>query len=395
VEANGKSINNKTGTELGAQQNIMDVVTEAAVVYKSKVVENLAKHNKCNLHVGEYTTLPCANIGKAFKSMNENIVHVSDSGKIYAKKSGKTKVISRDAKGKYYKYKIKVLKKGFIYYNYTIMKGEKLDLRLGFTNKLKHMKWSSNNPSVASVKKYGLVKAKKIGKVTLTGKKNKRRYFLRLTVKKKPKSIIYLTFDDGPSPNCTPKILDILRKYHVKATFFELRPASTDYHITKRVIREGHTLALHGYSHHYEQIYRSKKIYRKNLDDLQKLFFKQFGVWCTVSRFPGGSSNTVSRFNRGIMTKITKKIHDWRYHYFDWNISSGDAGLTTSTKVVYRNVTSCLREGQENVVLMHDAPTKMFTVNALEDIIKYGKKHGFKFRAITAATKEVHHNVNN
>ena len=79
--------------------------------------------------------------------------------------------------------------------------------------------------------------------------------------------------------------------------------------------------------HKYEKVYQSDAGYRRNLDKLQALFHSKFGVWCTLSRFPGGSSNTVSRhYNKGIMTRLSKKVGTWGYKYFDWNVSSSDAG---------------------------------------------------------------------
>lgn len=207
--------------------------------------------------------------------------------------------------------------------------------------------------------------------------------------------VIALTFDDGPDKDFTPQVLDILKKNNVKATFFELRPASYDYKLTKRVIDEGHTLALHGFKHKYYEIYRSEKAYKENLDKLRDLFFKKFGVWCTVSRFPGGSSNTVSRYNKGIMTRLTNKLDGWGYHYFDWNVDSEDAGGARNSQQTFHNVTSELHKERGNVVLMHDFYGNDKTINALDKMIKYGKKHGYVFLPITASTDAVHHGVNN
>lgn len=217
----------------------------------------------------------------------------------------------------------------------------------------------------------------------------------RLEVTPAIKSSIYLTFDDGPNRYTTPKVLNILKKQKVPATFFELKPASSDFDLTQRVLAEGHSLALHGYQHKYDVIYRSEKVYRGNLDKLRNLFFDKFGVWCSVSRFPGGSSNQVSRYNPGIMSRLTKKVHNWGYHYFDWNVSSGDAGGVHTSDAVYKNVTKGLKKGRRNIVLMHDFGNNDKTINALERIIKYGKKNGYTFLPITASTPENHHTVLN
>ena len=103
----------------------------------------------------------------------------------------------------------------------------------------------------------------------------------------------------------------------------------------------------------------------------------------------------VSRYNPGIMTKLTKKLDGWGYHYFDWNADSCDAGGARNSEQTYHNVISGLKKGRGNVVLMHDFANNDKTVNALDRIIQYGKKNGFVFRPITASTQEVHHGVNN
>lgn len=259
-----------------------------------------------------------------------------------------------------------------------------------------HARWKSSNPSVASVSKKGKVVARKKGTVTITGTtKQNKTYTCHLKVTKRIKNVIYLTFDDGPNRYTTPKILNILKKRHVKATFFELRPAKKDFDLTKRVIDEGHTLALHGYQHKYDIIYKSQKVYHNNLDQLRNLFFRKYGVWCTISRFPGGSSNTCSRYTPGIMTKLTQKLDTWGYHYFDWNVDSCDAGGARNSKDIFHNFKKSLAKGRGNVVLMHDFYKNDKTINALDKIISYGKKNGYTFLPITNSTTEVHHQVNN
>lgn len=331
----------------------------------------------------------------SYESKNKEIATISKTGKIHAKKAGKTKIIAKLEDGDKRIYRITVKKTGMVYPTFTMMKGEHLDMHFNQPMPKCRMKWTSSNKSVATVSQTGVVHAKKPGTAYIKMTQSNDTYMCRLKVTKKEKSIIYLTFDDGPNRYSTTKILNILKKQKVKATFFELKPAKADFDLTKRVLDEGHALAMHGYQHKYDQIYKSVKIYRNNLDKQRDLFFKKFGVWCTVTRFPGGSSNCVSKYNPGIMTKITKQIHDWGYHYFDWNVSSGDAGGAKTAAQVYKNVTSGLKKGRENVVLMHDFGSNDKTINALERIIKYGKKHGYTFRTITASTDEIHHSVNN
>ena len=86
-------------------------------------------------------------------------------------------------------------------------------------------------------------------------------------------------------------------------------------------------------------------------------------------------------------------LHDNGYHYFDWNISSGDAGGTTTIDGVANNVIRGLSKNRYNVVLMHD--THDYTAYAVERIIQYGIANGYTFAPITMNTREVHHGIAN
>lgn len=212
----------------------------------------------------------------------------------------------------------------------------------------------------------------------------------------KNKSIIYLTFDDGPSADITPKILNILKKHNIKATFFVINYSKANEKYVKRAVAEGHSIGLHGYSHEYKKIYASEEVYMNNLSSLQEKVEKSTGVKTWLTRFPGGSSNTISRFNKHIMTKLTKKVEAVGYKYYDWNVTSGDAGDVTTKEEVYKWTTNGLKKNRGNVVLMHDFSGNDKTLNALEKVIKYGKKNGYEFRPITYDSDLiVHHPVNN
>ena len=111
-------------------------------------------------------------------------------------------------------------------------------------------------------------------------------------------------------------------------------------------------------------------------------------------RFPGGSSNTISSFNKGIMTTLVKEVTNAGYHYFDWNVDSSDAWSARNSNDVYNNVINNLKKGT-NIVLMHDLSSNEKTVNVLEKIIKNAKEKGYIFANITMNTKEIHHGINN
>lgn len=211
----------------------------------------------------------------------------------------------------------------------------------------------------------------------------------------KENGVIYLTFDDGPSTSSTPKILDILKKHNVKATFFILNYNSTTEALVKREVAEGHSVGIHGYSHSYKKIYASEEAYMENIEKLQAKIYKSTGVKSTITRFPGGSSNTISKFNPGIMTRLSELVVKKGYTYYDWNVDSDDAGSARDSETVYKNVTKNLSKNGRNIVLMHDFSGNNKTINALEDIIEYGKKNGYTFKTITADTPMLKHRINN
>ncbi len=206
---------------------------------------------------------------------------------------------------------------------------------------------------------------------------------------------IYLTFDDGPSRTITPEVLKILREENVPATFFVINHDDSLNYLIKEENDEGHTVALHSFSHNYSYVYSSVSNYFEDLYAIQNKVEGIIGKKSTIIRFPGGSSNTVSRrYSLGIMTILTNEVTNKGFTYFDWNVSSGDAGEARSSDDVYRNVTSSLKY-QNNVVLMHDFEGNYKTLNALRDIIKYGKQNGYTFSAINTSTFPSHHGINN
>ena len=212
--------------------------------------------------------------------------------------------------------------------------------------------------------------------------------------KKSNNGVIWLTFDDGPSAITTPKVLDVLKKENVKATFFVLNYTDANEKIIKRIVDEGHTIGIHGYSHEYSKIYKSDDAFMNNIYTLQDKIYKSTGVKTMYMRFPGGSSNTVSRkYSKGIMTRLTKKVLAKGFKYYDWNISSGDAGGAKDSKAVYRNVTKNLSKKRGNLVLCHDIHQK--TLDALPDIIKFAKKNGYTFAPIDDNTPMYAQHVNN
>ena len=244
----------------------------------------------------------------------------------------------------------------------------------------------------------GGVDSSLIGDYTITysvkdasGNESKKERKVTVSDKDAP-GVVYLTFDDGPNDGTTNVILDILKEEGVEATFFVTSKGPDD--LIVREFQEGHTVALHTSSHDYATVYASDEAFFNDLNAVSERVERLTGVKSKFIRFPGGSSNTVSRrYSQGIMSRLTQEVQNRGYKYYDWNISSGDAGNTTDPRQVYLNVTRNLRKDRVNMVLMHDI--KPYTRDALRDIIRYCKDNGYQMKKINNCTTMITQRVNN
>ena len=182
------------------------------------------------------------------------------------------------------------------------------------------------------------------------------------------KKRVYLTFDDGPSDN-TEEILDILKKYDVKATFFVV--GNTSEHgqeLLKRIVEEGHSIGIHSYSHKYSAIYDSEESFFEDFNKISDYIYDVTGVRTQICRLPGGSSNTVSKIS---MAELVRSLNEQNIECFDWNISGGDAsGQKLSASAISNNVLKGIDRFQTAVVLLHDGADKDSTVEALDIVLK-------------------------
>lgn len=196
--------------------------------------------------------------------------------------------------------------------------------------------------------------------------------------------IAYLTFDDGPTANITPQMLDILKEKGVTATFFVLgQNVAAHPDLAKRAVSEGHILANHSYSHNYTALYGDDiNLFKEEVQKADETIVNTVGEEGRVKifRFPGGSFEAKKDPQKQALLEIG-------YQYIDWNALSGDAeGQNVPPESQLAYVKKTVGKKRNAVILMHDAATKQTTVDALSGIIDYLKGEGFVFKNLKDAT---------
>lgn len=219
---------------------------------------------------------------------------------------------------------------------------------------------------------------------------------LTRTINVKEKKIIpktiYLTFDDGPGSN-TKSILNTLSKYNVKATFFVTNQFPSYQYLIAEEYNQGHAVAVHTLTHNYN-IYSSVDAYINDFNQMNEIIKNQTGSYSTLFRFPGGSSNTVSRkYATGIVTAIANEMTNRGFVYFDWNLSSGDASGANASKIKSNVINGVERCSSSCIVLMHDI--KGTTRDALDGILADLTSKGYQFATLNASSPTAHHHINN
>lgn len=200
--------------------------------------------------------------------------------------------------------------------------------------------------------------------------------------------VIYLTFDDGPSAR-TAEILDTLREKGAKATFFVIgNESESGRELMQRIVQEGHTLAMHSYSHDYNKIYASVEDYLADMYQVFNQIKEATGVTPTLFRFPGGSING---YNRAIYQDLISEMLRRGFIPYDWNISSADAASAQTVPVdtLIENVMKDARKVTTGIVLMHDSAAKRTTAQALGPMIDRLRELGFELKALTPDVKPI------
>ena len=188
--------------------------------------------------------------------------------------------------------------------------------------------------------------------------------------------VVYLTFDDGPSDRVTPKILDVLKEENVKATFFIVGcAAESRKYLLEREFSEGHTLAVHSYSHIYDSIYSSAENLLKDIDKCNEIIKSVTGSYTALYRFPGGSF--------GLRAELIDAVKTHGMKFIDWNASVCDAEYCCAPpEILYQNAVDTSNGHDRVILLAHDTTTKITTAQALKDIIKYFKAQNYRFATL-------------
>ena len=215
----------------------------------------------------------------------------------------------------------------------------------------------------------------KIPKLTNIGKQNIEKIYNCDTKR------VFLTFDDGPSMR-TNEILDILKEENIKATFFVLGNYVEKMPETvKRIYDEGHYIANHGYSHVYEQIYSSPQAVLDEYNKCNEAIKNAIGVPeynSHLFRFPGG---LVGGKYADIKLQAKELLNQNNILNVDWNALIGDSEkANASTDFLLQRLKDTVGNKSSPVILMHDAPAKKSTVEALPQIISYLKEQGYEFK---------------
>ncbi len=192
--------------------------------------------------------------------------------------------------------------------------------------------------------------------------------------------IVYLTFDDGPWTG-TPRLLDILDQYDVKACFFvtaQYMENDALIDMLKQIHDRGHNLAVHSLTHNYKQIYASVDAFMADFDAMDDLIYKASGEHTKLLRFPGGSN---TGYNKAIRPELLQTVRDRGIVYFDWNSFDGDVEGKKGQELINQTIQQ-VNANKHSILLMHDMPSTAFVHDAMPTIIEQLKADGYRFELL-------------
>ncbi|WP_242951431.1 polysaccharide deacetylase family protein [Clostridium kluyveri] len=204
--------------------------------------------------------------------------------------------------------------------------------------------------------------------------------------------IAFLTFDDGPSTSVTPQVLDTLKNYDVKATFFlvgqniEINERSEE--LVKQMFEEGHAIGNHTYSHNMRKLYPGNHIdvnyYMEEVEQANAVIGNAIGQKFStrVLRLPGGYMSRVY-YSDPNLNEFDERLKEKDMYSIDWNAYDFDAeGRWKNSEELLERVKESVGTQEKVVILMHDTYGKEETARALPEIIEYLKTQGYEFKTI-------------
>ena len=193
--------------------------------------------------------------------------------------------------------------------------------------------------------------------------------------------IVYLTFDDGPTPSITPKILDILKEHNVKATFFVIgKKVKENPEIVKRAYNEGHFIGNHTYSHNNSILYKNSEKFISEIEKTDLEIGKAIGIdnyHSYLFRFPNGFMSNMYKTEKDNYAKI---LSNMGYSYIDWNALNKDSERKYTNKQLLENLKQSIKNKNILVILMHDTKDVNDSSCILNESINYLKNQGYSFK---------------
>ena len=187
---------------------------------------------------------------------------------------------------------------------------------------------------------------------------------IRRRVRRFPQKLLALTFDDGPDPKVTPRVLDALDRFGARATFFVIgKHVRRHPQLLKEIAARGHAVGSHGYAH---VMHPTEERADSDLEANASLIREISGRDTLLYRPPGGFANSAgarAAVRRGMAVLL-------------WTISSVDAEHIKAETII-RNVLHTPQPG--DIVLMHDGPGHGETAAALPAILSALEKEGYRF----------------
>ena len=177
-------------------------------------------------------------------------------------------------------------------------------------------------------------------------------------------NVVYLTFDDGPTPTVTDKVLDILKHHNAKGTFFCVgKNVKNHKRLFDRITKENHAVGNHTYDHH-KGWSTTNRLYLKNIQKCKTL------IETNMFRPPYG------RIKRSQIRAIRKK-----YHIVMWDVLSYDFSPNVNAKQCVKNVLDNVKPG--SIVVFHDSiKAKSNILEALPVVLEELSKKGFSFKCL-------------